>query len=107
MSFIPRPAKPPARGRLTCQVLKATLTWLKRYSEYMEGPQGYVIDRLVEVACRRDKKFHGWLAINYPGTRVTDGLVAPGDAQPHTQAPAAPRTTTPSLPDPRMERARA
>jgi hypothetical protein len=69
MPFIPRPVKPPASCRLTCQVPEATVAMLKRYVEFLESTQAYVVDQTLREAFRRDREFQAWLAASHPGTR--------------------------------------
>ena len=109
MEFVPRPPKRPARRRLTCSVPEATATLLQRYCEYRPCTREYVIVHALDDGCRRDKGFQAWLATNYPGTRVTAGdpLAPPIDASRPTPAPVEARPTAPSLPDPRVDRARS
>ena len=85
MQFIPRPPKRPARRRLTCSVPEATATLLQRYCEYRPCTREYVIVHALDDGCRRDKEFQAWLATHYPEARAT----------------------APSLPDPRVDRARS
>jgi hypothetical protein len=109
MTFIPRPARRPVRLRLTCNVPETTATLMKRYCEFMPCTREYMIVHFLDEGCRRDKAFQTWLATTYPGTRVTagDSLAPVVDAPGPTPAPAAARPTAPSLPDPRVDRARS
>lgn len=62
MPFIPRQVKPPARQAITCKLPAATATLLKRYAEFLESTQEYVVTETLQVAFRRDKEFQAWLA---------------------------------------------
>ena len=87
---------------------EATATLLKRYAEFLDSTQEYVVVQALRLAFRRDKEFHAWLATHYPETRVTSATRrATGDASRPTPAPAAARAHAPSLPDPRADRARS
>ena len=57
MPFIPRQVKPPARLPLTCKVPEATATLLKRYAEFLDSTQEYVVVQTLSLAFRKDKEF--------------------------------------------------
>jgi len=61
MPFIPRQAKPPARQAINCRVPTETARLLKRYAEFLESTQEYVVHEILQVAFRRDKEFQEWL----------------------------------------------
>ena len=61
MPFIPRQVKPPARLAITCKVPEETATLLKRYAEFLDSTQEYVVNETLCVAFRRDKEFQAWL----------------------------------------------
>ena len=62
MSFIPRQVKPPARQAITCKLPQETAIVLKRYAEFLDSTQEYVVNETLLVAFRRDKEFQKWLA---------------------------------------------
>ena len=62
MPFIPRQAKPPARQAINCRVPIETAHLLKRYAEFLDSTQEYVVNEILQVAFRRDKEFQAWLA---------------------------------------------
>jgi hypothetical protein len=109
MPFIPRQVKPPARLPITCKVPEETATLLKRYAEFLDSTQEYVIDQILHLAFRRDREFQVWLGTTYPKTHTAerDSPTRPADPPRPTQAIAAPRTAPPPLPDPRGERSRS
>jgi hypothetical protein len=110
MPFIPRQVKPPARITITCKVLEETATMLKRYAEFLDNStQEHVIDQALQLTFRRCKEFRVWLAATYPKTQTTerDSPTRLADPARRTSAIAGPRATTPAVPDPRAERARA
>ena len=91
MPFIPRQVKPPARLALTCKVPEETATLLKRYAEFLDSTQEYVVAETLRVAFRRDKEFHGWLATTHPETRYErdrDGPADPPDRRRRSRADA-------------------
>jgi hypothetical protein len=108
MPFIPRQVKPPARLALTCKVPEETATLLRRYAEFLDSTQEYVIVETLRLAFRRDKEFQVWLAATHPETQTAEREppTRPADPPRPTQPIAAPRATTPAVPDPRAERAR-
>jgi hypothetical protein len=61
MPFIPRQVKPPARQAITCRLPEETATLLKRYAEFLDSTQEYVVNETLLVAFRRDKEFQAWL----------------------------------------------
>ncbi len=61
MPFIPRQVKPPARVPITCKLPEETATLLKRYAEFLDSTQEYVVNETLLVAFRRDKEFQDWL----------------------------------------------
>jgi len=62
MPLIPRQVKPPARQAITCKVPTETATLLKRYAEFLDSPQEYVVHEILQLAFRRDKEFQEWLS---------------------------------------------
>ena len=62
MPFIPRQVKPPARQVLSCRLPEETASLLKRYADFLESTQEYVVNETLLVAFRRDKEFQAWLA---------------------------------------------
>ena len=62
MPFIPRQVKPPARQAITCKVPEETAILLKRYAEFLDSTQEYVVNEILVLAFRRDKEFQEWLA---------------------------------------------
>ncbi len=62
MPFIPRQVKPPARQVISCKLPEETATALKRYAEFLDSTQEYVVNETLLVAFRRDKEFQEWLA---------------------------------------------
>jgi len=62
MPFIPRQVKPPARQALTCKLPEETATLLKRYAEFLDSTQEYVVNETLLVAFRRDREFQAWMA---------------------------------------------
>jgi hypothetical protein len=62
MPFIPRQVKPPARQVITCKLPQETAILLKRYAEFLDSTQEYVVNETLLVAFRRDKEFQAWLA---------------------------------------------
>lgn len=68
MPFIPRQVKPPARQAITCKLPEETATLLKRYAEFLDSTQEYVVNETLLVAFRRDKEFQKWLASAPPQT---------------------------------------
>ena len=108
MPFIPRQVKPPARLALTCKVPEETATLLKRYAEFLDSTQEYVIVETLRLAFRRDKEFQVWLATTHPETKTAerDSPTRPAGPLRPTPATSGPRAGIPALPDPRAERAR-
>jgi len=62
MPFIPRQVKPPARQAITCRLPEETATLLKRYADFLDSTQEYVVNETLLVAFRRDREFQEWLA---------------------------------------------
>ncbi len=69
MPFIPRQVKPPARQAITCKPPEETATLLRRYAEFLDSTQEYVVNETLLVAFRRDKEFQEWLVSAPPQTR--------------------------------------
>ena len=61
MPFIPRQVKPPARIAITCKVPEEVATLLKRYAEFLDSTQEYIVTETLRVAFTRDKEFQIWL----------------------------------------------
>jgi hypothetical protein len=72
MPLIPRPVKPPARIALTCKLPEAIATLLKRYAEFLDSTQEYVVVETLRLAFHRDKEFQTWLATRHSQTRPAD-----------------------------------
>ena len=70
MPFIPRQVKPPARVPITCKLPEETATLLKRYAEFLDSTQEYVVNETLLVAFRRDKEFQDWLGVAGERARV-------------------------------------
>ena len=87
MPFIPRQVKPPARLVITCKLPEETATLLKRYAQFLDSTQEYVVNETLCVAFRRDKEFQTWLAAS-----------PVGDAHDETQAVAPSRHVDRSRP---------
>src|SRR5258708_5648414 len=66
MPFIPRPVKPPERVALTCKVPVDLAALVKRYAEFVDSTQEYVVTETLRLAFRRDKEFQTWLAATQP-----------------------------------------
>ena len=62
MPFIPRQVKPPARQAITCRLPEETAILLKRYADFLDSTQEYVVNETLLVAFRRDKEFQEWMA---------------------------------------------
>src|SRR5258705_10387502 len=77
MPFIPRQVKPPARLTITCKLPQETATLLKRYAEFLDSTQEYVVNETLLVAFRRDKEFQDWLAAPPPVTSHTSQEAVP------------------------------
>ena len=80
MPFIPRQVKPPARVAVACKVPETLATLLKRYAEFLESTQEYVVVETLRLAFRRDKEFHAWLAAMHPEVLIADLDTAPRPA---------------------------
>jgi hypothetical protein len=72
MPFIPRQVKPPARLVITCKLPEETATLLKRYAEFLDSTQEYVVNETLLVAVRRDKEFQAWLTATAAASPQTD-----------------------------------
>ncbi len=73
MPFIPRQVKAPTRVAITCKLPEETATLLKRYAEFLDSTQEYVINETLGVAFRRDKEFQDWLATTPASVATTAG----------------------------------
>jgi hypothetical protein len=76
MPFIPRQVKPPARLAITCKLPEETATLLKRYAQFLDSTQEYVVNETLCVAFRRDKEFQAWLASGPSGDEHESQAVA-------------------------------
>jgi len=85
MPMIPRQLKPPARQAINCKVPTETATLLKRYAEFLDSTQEYVVHEILQLAFRRDKEFQEWLATT-SATTPHDGTDANSVAQPVPRA---------------------
>ena len=61
MTFIPRQVKPPARIAITCKVPEDLATLLKRYAEFLDSTQEYIVTETLRLAFTKDKEFQAWL----------------------------------------------
>jgi len=84
MPFIPRQVKPPARQAINCKVPTETAMLLKRYAEFLDSTQEYVVHEILQLAFRRDKEFQEWLA--------TTGVATPPEGTDSTVVPPALRS---------------
>jgi predicted transcriptional regulator len=62
MPLIRRQPKPPTRIPITCKVPEDVAAMLKRYAEFLESTQEYVITESLRLAFAKDKEFQTWLA---------------------------------------------
>jgi hypothetical protein len=85
MPLIPRQVKPPARQAINCKVPTETATLLKRYAEFLDSTQEYVVHEILVLAFRRDKEFQEWLATTGAAT-PHDGTDVRSLAQPVQRA---------------------
>ena len=85
MPFIPRQVKPPARQAINCKVPTETAMLLKRYAEFLDSTQEYVVHEILVLAFRRDKEFQEWLATTGTAT-PHDGTEASPVPQPVQRA---------------------
>ena len=69
MPFIPRQAKPPARIAITCKVPEDLATLLKRYAEFLDSTQEYIVTETLRLAFTKDKEFQTWLSATQTNTR--------------------------------------
>lgn len=77
MPFIPRQVKPPARQVISCKLPAETAGLLKRYAEFLDSTQEYVVNETLLLAFRRDKEFQEWLAsAGAPQTSLASGPAA-------------------------------
>ena len=67
MPFIPRQVKPPTRLALTCKLPQETADLLKRYAQFLDSTQEYVVNEVLCLTFRRDKEFQEWLAASEQG----------------------------------------
>lgn len=72
MPFIPRQVKPPARQAINCRVPLETARLFKRYAEFLDSTQDYVLHEILQLAFRRDKEFQAWLAASDASARHAD-----------------------------------
>ena len=90
MPFIPRQVKPPARIAVTCKLPQHVATWLKCYAEFLDSSQEYVVTETLQLAFRKDREFHAWLATTHPDAPTADA---------HGPATAASPPTPPTAPE--------
>ena len=61
MPIIPPQVKPPARVAITHRLPEETVALLKRYAQFLDSTQEYVVNETLCMAFRRDKEFQTWL----------------------------------------------
>lgn len=88
MAFIPRQVKPPARLAITCKLSEETAGLLKRYAQFLDSTQEYVVNEVLCLTFRRDREFQTWLAAN----GVTSPAPEPAAASPTRDDDSAPVT---------------
>jgi hypothetical protein len=54
-----------------------TATLLKRYAEFLDSTQEYVVHEILQLAFRRDKEFQEWLATTGAATAHHGTAVSP------------------------------
>ena len=80
MPFIPRQVKPPARQAITCRLPEETAILLKRYADFLDSTQEYVVNETLLVAFRRDKEFQEWMAAT-PAAQTRQEWVPPAQGE--------------------------
>jgi hypothetical protein len=69
MPFIPRQVKPPARVAITCKLPEQIAATLKRYAEFLDSTQEYVVTETLRLAFTKDKEFQTWMHTAEPDTQ--------------------------------------
>ena len=96
MPAIPRQVKPPARTTITSKVLVETADLLKRYAQFLDSTQDYVVNEVLAQTFRRDREFQTWLAKPFPSP--TDGSTSA--PTPRAATPSAASTKSAGQPEP-------
>ena len=86
MSCIPPQAKPPARTPLTCKLTVDMAALVKRYAEFIDSTQEYVVTEALRRVFDRDKEFQVWLA--------THSRAPLTKSEPENRTPDKARSTT-------------
>ena len=87
MPFIPRQVKPPARTPLTCKLTVDMAALVKRYAEFIDSTQEYVVTEALRRVFDRDKEFQVWLA-------ATHSRASLATSEPENRTPDKARSTT-------------
>ena len=101
MPFIPRQVKPPARMPSPASCRRDVATLLKRYAEFLDSTQEYVVNETLLLAFRSDKEFQAWLTTTHPewprhSTMPTPAATRLAGSRPREPAPpGAPRPRRP------------
>jgi hypothetical protein len=69
MPLIRRQPKPPVRIAITCKVPEDIAALLKRYAEFLDSTQEYIVTESLRLAFTRDKDFQAWLHAAPPTTQ--------------------------------------
>ena len=70
MPLIPPQVKPPARVPITHRLPEETVALLKRYAQFLDSTQEYVVNETLSMAFRRDKEFQTWLKAAGPSSTL-------------------------------------
>jgi len=84
MPLIPPQVKPPARVAITHRLPEETVSLLKRYAQFLDSTQEYVVNETLCLAFRRDKEFQAWLKAN--GARELTARSLAEDLTPTTKS---------------------
>ena len=84
MPLIPPQVKPPARVAITHRLPEETVSLLKRYAQFLDSTQEYVVNKTLCLAFRRDKEFQAWLKAN--GARELTARSLAEDLTPTTKS---------------------
>ena len=87
MPFIPRQVKPPARTPLTCKLTVDMAALVKRYAEFIDSTQEYVVTEALRRVFDRDKEFQVWLVATHPQVPLAK-------FEPENRTPDKARSTT-------------
>jgi len=89
MPLITPQAKPPERQPVSYKLESRIFRLLKRYAEFIDSTQEYVVNQALDATFARDREFRDWVTSHYPDDAAA-GSTGPRSARSHGRQSTVP-----------------